>query len=114
MIALEPTFPWEGETASTTVVGFKVCTINLEFNLGYSLYPQGVLLLCLQKVGTGDMTLWRRFWTPRSSALESAENLVAETVDYLDALGAVERPWEDLGPDDFLEHLRLNLLGQLH
>lgn len=107
-------FPWEALPPQSSTLGFKLVAGTLQFELGYQIYPAGVLLLCVEKIGSNEATLWRRHWASKEEAVRSAENLVAETYDYIEMLGVQERPYEDLNCDDFLEHLRLNLAGLLH
>ncbi len=110
-----PIFPWEKEEPLHAVFGFVMGGPFFRLYYGYAIYPGGVLLYCHELlVQVGKLQPWRRYFTSREGALEIAEDLLADSEEYLESLGIVLRPTEDLGPDDFLFHLHARLNNELH
>lgn len=106
---------WDQLVPAHQCFGFKASAGGLKLTLGYATFESGqVLLFCCEQIMAQPMQMWRRFWVSRESALEEAENLCADAEEYLDAVCLVRRPSEDLGMDDFLEHLKLRLSNELN
>lgn len=112
---MSQTFPWDSTNPEHIVQGFLIVGGNVTVNLGYVLFPQGVLLFATTKIGAAPPELWRRYWTPRESAVKAAEDLAAWSETYItETLGLSVRPIEDLDLDDFIEHLRLRIENEFN
>ena len=99
----------------TAVFGFTASTGNLKIYLGYGISAAGgVLLYALEQIGAHPPTLWRRFWASRESAVEAAESLAAEVEEYIDCIGGVQRPTENMDLDDFVFHLTSRIKNGFH
>lgn len=119
-LSLEPAQVWAtpeappGTGEDVHCIAFKAMFgANLTFVFGHVRRPKGYLtLLVLQQVVGQSPTLWRSIDVPYSSAFEQACALVDDAYGWAYDLGArVERSVEDLGPDDFVEHVRLIVEG---
>lgn len=108
-------FGWEKDPPLHAATGFLLVGGNVTVNLGYMLYPQGVLLLAFTKIGGQEPTLWRRHWAPKETAVDAAESLAGDAEEYIfGTLGLAPRPIEDLDLDDFIQHLHMRLNNELH
>ena len=94
--------------------GFTVAAGSLVVRLGYKMQPSGVLLFAYTQIGDASPQPWRQFLAPPESAVEAAMSLAADAEDYAISTGCALRPNEDLDLDDFIEHLRLSVAGEMH
>lgn len=94
--------------------GFTVAAGNLVIRLGYKVQNAGVLLFAYTQIGDATPQVWRQFMAPPESAIEAAMALAADAEDYALSTGHPLRPNEDLDLDDFIEHLSLNVTGEMH
>ena len=100
----------------TSVGPFKMCFgMNVHFMLYHIRHHDRMTLAVLQSLGGQQWALWRQIDAPLAGAAQAADRLVDDIYEYAFDLGAkVERPTEDLGPDDYIEHVRLTALGGFH
>ena len=106
---------WENQTPLHNCYGFVASAGNLKLSLGYATFATGqVLLYCYEKIGPQDPQLWRRFYTSKESAVDVAEVLCADVVDYLDSVCMQRRPYEDSSLDDFIMHLQSRIKNEFH
>ena len=106
----------EGPTPPPPIIctGFKTMfDAHLTLHFGHVRQPGGYLTLVVLYQMTGqEAQTWRNVDVPYSSAFDGACTLVKDARDWAYDLGArVERSAEDLGPDDFIEHVRLTVEG---
>jgi hypothetical protein len=94
--------------------GFTVAAGNLVIRLGYKMQNAGVLLFAYTQIGDAAPQPWRQFLAPPGAAVEAAMALAADAEDYAVSTGHPIRPNEDLDLDDFIEHLSLNVTGEMH
>lgn len=107
--------PWEWFEPPLITAGFKTVAGPLKIDYAYAIYPGNkVLLIVMETIGTQTANCWRRVWAPAHSAVEVAENLCIEAQEYLDSTPYPQRPYEDLGAEDFIEHLYQRLNDGLH
>lgn len=106
---------WGVSEPRAVTTGFVQATFGLKVELGYCVFPgEGLKLIALECLGYGPPKLWKSFWVSRESAVLQALGLVADAQQYLDTVSMKRRPSEDLDYDDFIEHLRLYLVGGMH
>jgi hypothetical protein len=106
---------WLKEAPLHEVSGFSVARGGVQIFLGYTISKSGPVYLCAVEV-MGDLAprTWLSRWTTRESAVRDAEDMVCVVEEYLDQINAPVRPDENLGLDDFIEHLSLRLSNGLH
>jgi len=92
---------------------FRMCFgMNVHFTLWHVPRPTLMTLAVYQSLGGQHYEPWRRIEVPPAGAQQAAQRLVDDVYEYAFDLGAkVERPAEDLGADDYIEHVRLTALG---
>lgn len=97
------------------VTGFSAVRGSVQIFLGYTISRSGpVQLHAIEKMGDLAPRIWLNRWTTRESAVRDAEDMVGRVEQYLDQINAPSRPEENLGLDDFIEHLSLRLSNGLH
>jgi len=95
--------------------GFSVARGGVQILLGYTISKSGpVQLYAIEKMGDLAPRIWLSRWTTRESAVRDAEDMVCVIEEYLDQINAPVRPDENLGLDDFIEHLSLRISNGLH
>jgi hypothetical protein len=108
-------WPWETKPPLNVAAGFNLTGGNVTVSIAYAEYPSAIMFLVHTKIANQEPVLWRRFWSPKMSAVEAAENLTCEAEDYLlETLGLRPRETEDLDFDDFIEHLRLRVNNEFN
>lgn len=108
-------FECEREPPQHAIFGFQIQGGNVNLDLGYMIYPLGVVLIATVKIGDSERRVWRRHWASREAAVEMAEQMVYDAEDYLfGTLGLRPRPVEDLDPDHFMHHLDMRLNNGFH
>jgi hypothetical protein len=113
--ALPPNaMPWQDEPPIATVGGFTLASGHIAITLGYALYKEAVLLHSHLHMPNSEPKLWRYHWTSYIEAERMAENLAAESEEYLRKFQLPIRPNEDLDFDDFIDHLHARLNNELH
>lgn len=96
--------------------GFRLCAGGFfTIYFGHQKTPGGMRLLCGYTAGQHGSTVWRDFDVPLERAAEAAEELVCDAFEFIEELRlSAIRPNEDLGVDDFIEHVRLTAEGMLN
>lgn len=94
--------------------GFTVTAGNLVIRLGHKVQGPTVTLFATTQIADNAPMMWRQFETPRHSAVDAAEMLADDAMEYAESTGGVIRPSEDLDIDDFLHHLHLTIQGELN
>lgn len=97
------------------VQGFTMHAGNVDIDLGYAVYPPGVVLIAAVKIADNKREIWRRYWSSRERAVDAADQLVYDCGEYLcGTLGCNLREVEDLDCDAFVHHLDMRLNNGFH
>lgn len=98
-----------------TCYGFVAAAGNVKLLFGYATFVNGKMFLyCSEQIGGQAPQLWRSLWVGKENAAEQVEGLCCDADEYLDSLKMVRRPYEDLGMDDFCEHVALRAASEFH
>lgn len=95
--------------------GFRMASATVAVSPYYEIFGNRVVLGAWIYVAGAPPAQWRRFETPRESAIDQAIELCLDIEEYLvDGLNQVPRPVEDLDLDDFIDHLEMRLTNAMH